>query len=144
MIRLLNSPTSHSCKCGDWQTWNVTDIKIPTGLYSFLRRAYLNSLTKKLLATMRSTLIQIIRLNQTTSGIKTLPNISSNSFSQENSEDCSPLEKLDADYKATLAFDYLVYSKAPICWGKKHKDAAQSRGHGRHHYRHHRSPRWWG
>ena len=32
---------------------------------------------------------------------------------------------MHTQYKNTLGYDYLVYSKLPICWSKKHKIAAK-------------------
>jgi len=92
------------------------DIEIPSGLFSEFRSAYSNSLFKKL--------ILIIKSLPKSRQEKTINLLKSDGFTSERVDDCSPLKKLEEEYKSKLSFDYLVYSKNPICWDEMRAAAA--------------------
>jgi len=92
----------------------VTDIEQPTGLRVQLVRLYSLSLLKKVLGHFDS--------NQP--DIEKVEVVSGSGFIAANSDVCDPLLELSTTQKSVLGYDYLVYSKKPICWSDKHIVAA--------------------
>lgn len=96
------------------KTKRKENINIPYGFWAELKKGYSNSLLKKLI-------FDIPLKPKTQNQVL----ITSNDFSINKVSDCKSLEQLNIGYKEMTGYDYLVYSKLPICWSKKHKVAAE-------------------
>ncbi len=87
-----------------------------TGLLGNLKSIFDNSLIKKLL-------YAIFKKFNSSSNI--LIPINLDEFNIYKVEECLSLESINEEYKEKLGYDYLIYSKSPICWGEEYKVAAQ-------------------
>ena len=92
----------------------VTDIAQPTGTRAQLGRLYDLSLLKKLLEF----------LDKSQPDKNKIALVSGSGFISANSGNCDPLLELSDAQKGVLGYDYLVYSKKPICWSDKYIIAA--------------------
>ena len=99
------------------KTKRKESLNIPHGFWVELKKGYSNSLLKKFILAISSK-------PKTQNQILT-STLTSNDFSVDKVSDCKSLEQLHIQYKKMLGYDYLVYSKLPICWSKKHKIAAE-------------------
>ena len=90
----------------------IHDTNVPSDIFSELKKGYNNSLTK--------TFFDIFIEEK----FKALDVITSDLFNEDLINDCSPLKSI-TEPKTNYSYGYFFYSKAPECWDKPHKDAAE-------------------
>lgn len=102
------------------------DVQIPSGFMVDLDRAHVYSIYSKVKKAILTLLPNKTKPSQNllSEPKEILSPINSNGFSISRIEDCLPLNQLEKEYKASIGYDYVVYSKAPNCWAKKYKTAA--------------------
>ncbi len=93
----------------------IQDLYVPKGLKAELSKAYSNSITWKL---MNSSFTA-------KEDKKALTTLNIDKFSETHIQDCSPLAKVPEEYKKTMGYGYLEYSKRPFCWDDLHTEAAK-------------------
>lgn len=91
-------------------------FKTENGILSNVKSFFDYSLIKKLLYAI---------FEKFSSSSNILIPIDLDEFNIHKVEECLSLESINEEYKEKLGYDYLVYSKSPICWSEEYKVAAQ-------------------